>query len=892
VALEAVLSGVVEIKGVGPAAASLGGLGRQIQMLGTISPAAASKLSGVERALYNVGQASSKTGSFLSKYVSVPLGLIGAAAVGMAVKFDQSFARIQGLAGRTGYSMDQMKQKVLDLARASGQGPQELADALYFVASAGLKASEVFPVLEASAKGAEIGMGDVGQIAQTLTGLLNAYAGTGLSAGKAMNIMTAAVKDGKAEMSDFATGLGPVIAVAANAGVSFNELGAALAVATDLSVSFDRAVTGMRFLIQSVSNPTHLASKALADFGINAGDLAGEIKSRGLIPVLQDLYDKLYNSGEAGRKAWNAIVGGARGAIVAVDLVGKHTAFTNGIVRDLGAAAQEGATNFKDAFGSIVKNDPAIQFQKTIASIKADLITLGNDILPIVNRVLGYIDRAAKAFSHLSPAMQDNIVKWGLIAVAAGPALRILGGAIGIFIKLRTAMSGAGAAKDALAANVATKVPGMAGIIRLFGRTATEAFLAYELGSIKTSGLTDAMHHSLEETFPKAASLIHQFGVESKAGQAAVEGLALAFLHQWTGVTNASEAWKQYLGYLSHGRGREVEPLTDALLKLNVVVDGNGRAWSIAGISYRTGTDDLKAAAAAARDAKSPIEQLGASEVHAGGKARTMAQRIQAALHLSLSDFKTWRAGVEGNLFGAEAAMSGLSSKAHVTAADIVKAFNNSVASQAKLKHALQVLAARGFPAELAQQFLDMGAQGVQGLIALARGSKSQTDKVIGDFKRTQGQADDVINKIFGIAGAIRDIPTHWQTDYDFYYHIHGSPPGQGYRKAEGGVRRLAMGGVLRAQSGLIARSPTMLEVGEGKYGTAFGRGAEAILPLDSRGIGILAKAMELAMAKSNPRGHQGDGQPPVVVPVIFRDQFDHEWQRAARKSVTRRLSG
>jgi hypothetical protein len=72
----------------------------------------------------------------------------------------------------------------------------------------------------------------------------------------------------------------------------------------------------------------------------------------------------------------------------------------------------------------------------------------------------------------------------------------------------------------------------------------------------------------------------------------------------------------------------------------------------------------------------------------------------------------------------------------------------------------------------------------------------------------------------------------------------------------------VATGGIARAASGMIARSPLL--VGEGSYDTRWGKGAEAVTPLDDRGIGILSEALGLAMERAGGKGG-GHGHPIVI---------------------------
>ncbi|BCV00221.1 MAG: hypothetical protein CM15mV33_840 [uncultured marine virus] len=60
-------------------------------------------------------------------------------------------------------------------ASETGRGPQELADAMFFIASAGLRGATAMEVLNASAKAAAIGLGQTKAVADAATSAVNAY---------------------------------------------------------------------------------------------------------------------------------------------------------------------------------------------------------------------------------------------------------------------------------------------------------------------------------------------------------------------------------------------------------------------------------------------------------------------------------------------------------------------------------------------------------------------------------------------------------------------------------------------------------------------------------------------------------------------------------------------
>ena len=69
-----------------------------------------------------------------------------------------------GLAGVPAGEIDGLKDSILDLAGETAVAPQELADALYDAASAGLTSAQALEAVQVAAKGASAGMGTTGDI--------------------------------------------------------------------------------------------------------------------------------------------------------------------------------------------------------------------------------------------------------------------------------------------------------------------------------------------------------------------------------------------------------------------------------------------------------------------------------------------------------------------------------------------------------------------------------------------------------------------------------------------------------------------------------------------------------------------------------------------------------
>src|SRR5262252_301882 len=122
------------------------------------------------------GSSLKNLGSIMSRGLVVGAAAAGAASVKMALDFNQSMTRIAALTNTGNKNMQQYKDTILSLSGATARSPKELADALYYLASAGLKNNQILPALKASAEGAAIGLGTTADVSRVVINALNAYA--------------------------------------------------------------------------------------------------------------------------------------------------------------------------------------------------------------------------------------------------------------------------------------------------------------------------------------------------------------------------------------------------------------------------------------------------------------------------------------------------------------------------------------------------------------------------------------------------------------------------------------------------------------------------------------------------------------------------------------------
>ena len=204
-------------------------------------------------------------------------------------KQDFAVARVKTL----GVNVDELNPKLAALSNElSGQASKlDLLTASYDLASAGFtKTSEVTDILKASQLGATGGFSDLNTVTDATTSVLNAF---GLEADKASRVVDGFAQtqaDGKIVVDQYAQQIGRLAPIAAGAGVSLEELNAAISTITAQGVPVESTFAGLRQAFSSIQKPTAEASRLAEKLGIDFS--AAALKSKGLPAVLQEIVDK------------------------------------------------------------------------------------------------------------------------------------------------------------------------------------------------------------------------------------------------------------------------------------------------------------------------------------------------------------------------------------------------------------------------------------------------------------------------------------------------------------------------------------------------------------------------------------------------------------------------
>jgi TP901 family phage tail tape measure protein len=460
-----------------------------------------------------LGKSVSGLGDSLSTKLTLPIVGLGAIAVKTAADFDASFTQMQTLAGLSGDAVAGLKDEVLALASETGRAPQELADAYYFLASSGLEAAEAMDALEVSAKASAAGLGPTEVIADAVSSAMLGYAESGLKAAEATDILIATARAGKAEPAELAAQMGRLIPTAAELGISFADVGGAIAALSTKGNDAAAATTQLTNVMGKLMKPSQQANEALEGVGLSTERIRELIAEKGLLGTLEILKDRLGDSGFTKFFEDQQAVQGAL-ALTGGDLNKTRDIFEQ--VNDSVGSTDKAFATWAESMGA--------QNARAFADFQVALIKLGEVIAPIAADLLSFAASVVSAFGDLPEPVQNLVIAFAGLMAAVGPVLSVggrlitaWGGAMKLFDNWSSAGGQAFAdAMNGAATSTSTLSSRLAGVGRLVaaGGIIVTGFMLVGEAAEKAFGRTPADITKLENAlldFADSSKVVGEF---------------------------------------------------------------------------------------------------------------------------------------------------------------------------------------------------------------------------------------------------------------------------------------------------------------------------------------------------------------------------------------------
>jgi TP901 family phage tail tape measure protein len=293
------------------------------------------------------------------------------------------------LTGETGDAANatfgEFQTLVADLSKEFGIAQGVLTGGLYQALSAGVPKDNALEFMQVASQAAIAGVTDVETAVDGLTTIINAF---GLDTGEAQAVadsMFAAVKGGKTTFEELSASLFNVGPAAAAAGVSFEEVNAAIATMTAAGVPTAQATTQIRAAMVGLQKPSKELDAVFQALGYDSAQLA--IESEGLGFALDAVKDASNGS--------NGQLQTLLGSVEAVSAVNILAGTGAGKFADELERQNDAAGSVQDAFDEIDKSRvlerQAVAFQNMGIAIGNVLIPVMEAVVPLFTAFAGWV---------------------------------------------------------------------------------------------------------------------------------------------------------------------------------------------------------------------------------------------------------------------------------------------------------------------------------------------------------------------------------------------------------------------------------------------------------------------------------------------------------------------
>lgn len=384
-------------------------------------------LASVNAKLATTGKTMKKFGRTWSMAVTAPIALAGGAAAKMHMDFESSMSKIIGLVGVSRKQVEAWSADILKLAPTLGKSPKELADAMFFITSAGIRGAEALDVLKMSAKASVSGLGETKVIADLVTSAMNAYGKETLNAQAATDVLTAAVREGKAQADALAGSMGMVLPIASNMGVTFDQVGAAVAAMTRTGTNAQTASIQLRQILNSLVKPSQQAEKAMWAMGTSSAALRKTIREEGLLAALMKIRDLTNKYGE---DTMAKVFPNIRALSGVLDIMGENLEDNIAIFKSLEEATGSSNAAFKEASKTFeYKWNVAVKSAGTVLTVFGK--TVAEQLIPLLQGFTERIQKVVQWFDSLNQRQKSTIVRIAALTAAIGPLSIMLGWLVG-----------------------------------------------------------------------------------------------------------------------------------------------------------------------------------------------------------------------------------------------------------------------------------------------------------------------------------------------------------------------------------------------------------------------------------------------------------------------------
>ena len=405
----------------------------------------AKQITRAGKEIQSVGKSISKTGSSLTKSVTVPIASIGVAAVKTAADFEAGMSKVASISGDTGNAtksmitlademglsyqksadgsvkaMDILSAKALQMGAKTKFSATEAADAFSYMAMAGWETQQMMEGIEGIMYLAGATGEDLAQTSDIVTDALTAFGMQANETNRFVDVLAKTANKSNTNVSLMGETFKYVAPVAGALKFNVEDTAVAIGLMANSGIKASNAGTALRSLFTNLAKPTDQIQAAMDKLGISLTDSSGKMKS--FDTLMREMRGSFSGLTEAEKAQYAATIAGKTGMSGLLAIVnaseGDFQKLTSEIRKSTGAAK---------GMYDVANDNLTGRLTVLKSTLESIAITLGNKLMPYVEKGVAKLQSLAEKFNALDDATLNTIIKVAAIAAAIGPAILIFG---------------------------------------------------------------------------------------------------------------------------------------------------------------------------------------------------------------------------------------------------------------------------------------------------------------------------------------------------------------------------------------------------------------------------------------------------------------------------------
>lgn len=394
--------------------------GKVSSSLDTAFGKAASQVrTGLAKATTKAGKAAAISGALgplLTKGITVPTVAALGASVKATVDFDKQMSRVKAISGATGKQFKALGKDAIKLGADTAYSSTEAAEGMENLASAGFNSKQIMAAMPGMLNLAAASGEDLATSSDIAASALRGFGLKASSAGHVANVLAKNASKTNAAVGDTGEALKYVAPVAHSAGLSLEEVTAAIGIMSNAGIKGTQAGTTLRGAMTRIMKPTKQVQAGLDKLGVSLYDKRGKMLS--LTQIIGKL--KTATKGMTDEEKQNALA-----SIFGTNALSGMLALVNAGPKELDKLTKsyKHSNGYAKKTAAEMMNNLAGAWEQMKGALGSAGISIGDALSPGLIALAKTITKVVNAFNEL-PESAKHVIAWAMVISAAiGPAM-------------------------------------------------------------------------------------------------------------------------------------------------------------------------------------------------------------------------------------------------------------------------------------------------------------------------------------------------------------------------------------------------------------------------------------------------------------------------------------